>query len=59
MPKTSDEQHQLGQKQQTFRIGSPTGEMQLGRASQSGRKLESACAVQVALQPEVVHDIGL
>ena len=59
VPETGDEQHQLGQKQQTFWVGSPTGEMQFGRTSQSGRKSDSACAVQVAfLQPEVVTDVG-
>ena len=46
VPRTSDEEHQLGQRQQTFQAESPTDEMQLGRKSQYGRKWGSACVFQ-------------
>jgi len=48
VPETSDEQHQLGHKQQTFLVESPTGEMQLARMSQCGGKWDSACVFQAA-----------
>jgi len=55
VPRTSDEGHQLGQRQQTYWVESPTDELQLGRKSGYGRKWGSVCVFQAACLQLVIE----
>ena len=60
VPKTRDEQHQLGQKQQTFRVESPSGEMQLGMQSVSiWQEIRKSLCCSSSLLTTGSSDIGL